>query len=90
MSANSSLEAALGAAIEDLNRESIPYMLLGGLALALSLPDTLPFKDELVAVAFAVVAFSIFEWAPRIDSKFTVIPEFGPCTRRLSPAQLTL
>lgn len=34
MSANSSLEAALGAAIEDLNRASIPYMLIGGLALA--------------------------------------------------------
>lgn len=34
MSANSSLEAALGAAIEDLNRASIPYMLIGGLALS--------------------------------------------------------
>jgi CPA1 family monovalent cation:H+ antiporter len=30
------------------------------LALALSLPESLPRKDEVVAVAFAVVAFSIF------------------------------
>jgi CPA1 family monovalent cation:H+ antiporter len=30
------------------------------LALALSLPETLPRRDEVVAVAFAVVAFSIF------------------------------
>ncbi len=30
------------------------------LALALALPDSLPRRDELVAVAFAVVAFSIF------------------------------
>jgi predicted nucleotidyltransferase len=34
MSANSSLEAALGAAVEELNGASIPYMLIGGLALA--------------------------------------------------------
>ena len=31
-----------------------------GLALALALPDTLPERGALVAVAFAVVAFSIF------------------------------
>ncbi len=34
MSANSSLEAALSAAIEELNGASIPYMLIGGLALS--------------------------------------------------------
>jgi CPA1 family monovalent cation:H+ antiporter len=43
------------------------HVLFGGglrgalaLALALSLPETLPYRDEVVAVAFAVVAFSIF------------------------------
>jgi CPA1 family monovalent cation:H+ antiporter len=30
-----------------------------GLALALSLPSTLPLRDEIVAVTFAVVGFSI-------------------------------
>ena len=34
MSANSSLEAALSAAIKELNGASIPYMLIGGFALS--------------------------------------------------------
>ena len=34
MSANSSLEAALAATIEELNGANIPYMLIGGLALS--------------------------------------------------------